>query len=349
MAGIVKSYGPQYVLPTVVLAGLFEVFFGVFRLGWTIEYISEPVVAGFINAFALYLIKSQTKVFTSILSKTIPLYSSIGLALTTASITQLLPKITKAVPAPLVGLTVATLISTIFNLPVKTLVQTVPDASAFSGGLASLPKLIPNPFGFSMSSNMISVIVTAALGVAVISIIETVIASNLVRINYRKGSTDKSDDPNKLSMGLGLGSAAAAFIGGFGGCGLIPNTLLNARSGGLSNISQFSFAICLALAVLCFAPLIAKIPVSAIAGIMFVVGFNTVEWAETKHVFQAALGIFQNNVSSLKKKEAFIDVLAHIVAFILCFKVDMMTGIFAGVAITQVGKLVGGVGHAKSH
>jgi sulfate permease, SulP family len=290
--------------------------------------------------------KSQTKVFTSILSQPAKLYSSIGLALTTASITQLFPKVSKAVPAPLVGLTVATIIATIFKLPVKTLAQTVTDASAFAGGLASLPKLIPNPFGFltGMPSNMLSILVTTAMSVAVISIVETIIASNLVKINYRsKIVGDKSeDDPNKQSMGLGLGNAVAAFIGGFGGCGLIPNTLLNARSGGLSNISQFSYAISLALAVLCFAPLIAKIPVAAIAGIMFVVGINTIEWAETKHIFEGALSIFSGSVSGSKKKEAAVDFLAHIVSFLLCLKVDMMTGIFAGVIITQVGKLFGG-------
>jgi len=68
--------------------------------------------------------------------------------------------------------------------------------------------------------------------------------------------------------GLGVGNAISAIFGGIGGCGLIPNTVLNGSAGGYGYASEFSYSISLALSVLVFAPVIGRIPLAALAGLM---------------------------------------------------------------------------------
>ena len=71
---------------------------------------------------------------------------------------------------------------------------------------------------------------------------------------------------NEAAVALGLGNALSSLFGGFGGCGLIPNTVLNSRNGGHTAVSSVSYAVSLSLAVLLFAPIIGRVPVAALAG-----------------------------------------------------------------------------------
>ena len=62
------------------------------------------------------------------------------------------------------------------------------------------------------------------------------------------------------------GNAASSMFGGFGGCALIPNTILNNRQGGESYVSSLAYAFSILLSVLLFAPMIGQVPMAALAG-----------------------------------------------------------------------------------
>jgi SulP family sulfate permease len=120
---------------------------------------------------------------------------------------------TRKIPGSLIGLVLSSVIAYAFSLDVKTLAS-VAGPGVFVGGVKSLPH-------FALPANILNpsvfmAVLSPAIGILIISIIETVLASKIV-------SPDKTDS-NRLCLGLGVGNGLSAFTAGIGGCGLIPNT-----------------------------------------------------------------------------------------------------------------------------
>jgi SulP family sulfate permease len=129
----------------------------------------------------------------------------------------------------------------------------------------------------------------------------------------------------RVIIGLGLGNAASALFGGFGGCGLVPNTLLNGKSGGDGVASSVAYAAFLSGFILFCAPLIGKIPMAAIAGLMLNVALNTFQWESTAKALLAAQQSFQG----------MWDLLALLATAYVCYTVDMGLGLLIGVLIVK--------------
>jgi len=285
-----------------------------------------PVVAGFLNAFAVYLAKSQLKVF-----KHAPSFpAAVFLSALCAAIIQFLPMVVNIpVPSSLVGLVVSTLVAILFDLPAKTLTELAPNS--FAGGLKSLPTFSGVPsLSFLFSGSTISKVGTAVVGIVVISLVETLLASKVVALN----SPEKGEpDLNKLASALGLGTFVTSLFGGIGGTGLIPNTVLNCKSGGAgSNLSALTYGTFLSLCVVLLAPIIGKVPMACLAGVMFIVSMNTFEWKETQELFTHA--VLKTNMKHI------MDLVAMITTFFLCLEVDMGVGVIVGVIISKLHPLL---------
>jgi len=330
MARLVEARGTQYMAAAVMLSGLLETLFGVFRLGRVAAYVTEPVIAGFLNAFALFLIKSQLKVFRTAAGAWLP-FSALGPAVGVAALcltaTRLLPVVAKKspVPASLAAVAGTSLASVALRLPVKSLADTMGRA-LFVGGAASLPVFQGLP-KVPLSLETLRIVSSTALGAALIGILETILAERIACDSYRcRVSVYEADDPDRTVVGLGLGNMASALFGGFGGCGLIPNTLLNGSSGGLGYASGFAYSACLGLAVVVFSPLIGLIPMAALAGLMLNVALSTFEVEQTLHVLRSARS----------SPQQLLDCLSLLLTTLLCFRVDMGLGVLAGVLVAQL-------------
>lgn len=164
-------------------------------------------------------------------------------------------------------------------------------------------------------------------GMAVICIVETLLAMRIATDMFRsKAARYERNDNDRAVLGNGLGTLVASLFGGFGGCGLIPNTLLNGSSGGVGYASGFAYAAFSALAVVACAPLLGKMPMAALAGLMFSVAGNTLQWKESAElVLHAPRGLQQT-----------MDLLAMLATTALCFKVDMGLGVAVGVVLAQL-------------
>lgn len=358
ISNLVSKFGVEFIAPTVLLASIFEVIFGKLKLGKMIKYVYPPVVAGFLNALAIFLVKSQIKVFTAA-SSSIAFYPTIFVASLSFIITQFIPRYIKSIPSSLLGLLVSAIVANLMQFPVRLLKETT-KASVFSGGLNSLPSLIDFkaivniPFSWSIFQTVLF----TSLGISLISILETLLASKIACDNYRCKLMDyEKDDPDKLIVGLGIGNAVTTLIGGFGGCGLIPNTLL---AKGESYASEFAYSLFLALSVLMFAPLIGKIPLASIAGVMLTVAINTFEWKESaeylhngmktlpiKSFFKTILRKNKNeSLDSIKpnsprdKKKDILDLFGFLTTFYLCYNRGFISGVSAGVIITNLHKII---------
>ena len=326
----------SYLGTTVVMASLIEILLAVFRTGKLANEVPEPVISGFLNTFALFLVQSQLKVFKygGLWLPQADMINALFVAITCATSIKLLPKITKKIPAALGGLLVSTGLVKILNLPVQSLADLAAKSGSnniFSGGLSSFPSLslpiLPNDIG------IIQTLLPTAIGIALISVIETLLAAKIAARSSKGGGDDSNIDPDQLMVGLGLGNAASSLIGGIGGCGLIPNTILNKSTGGKGSLSAISYSIVLTAILILFAPALGSVPMPALAGLMFIVAFNTFEWHETKSIIMHA---WEERTLSNQNKQKYFDLIGLFVTMWTCYSVDMGVGIVLGVAVTRV-------------
>ena len=176
IARMVQQYGVQYMSAAVLLASIFELTFGALQLGRLAVFISEPVVAGFLNAFSIYLTKAQIKVFmiNGLWLPSPELIPTALIALISFIIIRTLPYMTKTIPSSLVGLVASTLLAKYFDLPVRTLAQ-VSAAGAFTGGWGSLPTFTGLP-SVPFNLETLGIVFPTAVAVTIISIVETIFA-----------------------------------------------------------------------------------------------------------------------------------------------------------------------------
>jgi len=232
-------------------------------------------------------------------------------------------------------------------LPAPTLAQSF-GASTFAGGLNTLPSFVGLPFsaavpagkmaakkaavaasGVPFSAETLAIVAPAAISIALISVLETLLARKGVAAELK---TDIADGQNERALcALSFGNTVSALFGGFGGCGLIPNTLLNLQSGGRRWVSGLAYSISLALFTLVAAPMIGAIPLASLAGVMLTVGLSTVQPEATVDGAKAALA---------GSPKAVFEFVALVATGLVCYFVDMAAGIGLGVLITLLGNLV---------
>jgi SulP family sulfate permease len=150
------------------------------------EYVEEPVVAGFLNAFAIFLVRSQLKVFmigAGVLLPGMELRSSLAIASLCAGLINIIPRFSKVIPPSLFGLVVSSLLAIGLKLPIKNL-SDVAGAATFAGGASALPKFVGLPaVPFSLAT--LKIIASTSVGVALIAALQTILASRIACDSYR--------------------------------------------------------------------------------------------------------------------------------------------------------------------
>ena len=123
MVGLVVNHGVEYLFATVILMGILQIAFAVFKLGKFIRMVPYPVMLGFVNGLAIVIFLAQFNHFKMIDENGITtwmsgeaLYVMLGLTLFTALLIYLIPKVTKFIPAPLGAIAIVSFITIYFNL-----------------------------------------------------------------------------------------------------------------------------------------------------------------------------------------------------------------------------------------
>lgn len=334
LAPLIANHGVAFMGPTVFLAAAAQLIFGVLKLGRLVDLVDDNIMSGFLNGLGLLLIKSQLAIFSGLSGQ--PLAAASAVAAGTAAITTFLPRVTTAIPSALAGVAAATAATTLLavfapafaaSCSVGTLADTA-GAATFAGGVSVLPSLRPlvslmPPPEVSWAA-AIRICGPAAMSVAAISILETLLAG---KVAEAEGGRDGNGD--RLLVGLSLGNFASACFGGFGGCGLIPQTVLNRSAGGRGALSSASYALTMALSVICLARIIGAIPLASLAGVMLTVAASTVQVAWTRCAFS---DVWSGGAGAKAK------LLILLTTSTICFKVDMAAGITTGVVLSALAK-----------
>jgi SulP family sulfate permease len=271
MVALVVTNGVEYLFATVVLMGILQVLFATAKLGKLIRMVPYPVMLGFVNGLAIVIFLAQFSHFKATNADGVTtwmsgqaLYGMGGLIVLTMAIIYLFPKITKAVPATLVGILVVSLLVAFMEIETKT----VGDLGSIAGGLPTFH--IPS---VDLSFETFRIIFPYALILAAIGLIESLLTLNLI-----DEMTDTRGQPNRECMAQGAANIVTGFFGGMGGCAMIGQSMINVNNGALRRLSGISMSLFLLSFILFGSSLIEAIPLAALIGVMFFVSQKTFEW-----------------------------------------------------------------------
>jgi SulP family sulfate permease len=260
IAPLVRTHGVEYVLPTVLLAGVIQIVFGTAGLARLMRFIPRSVMIGFVNALGILIFVAQVPHLVDVPWIVYPLFAL------TIAIVVLLPRFTTVVPAPLVAIVVVTVVVVAAGL---TDVHTVGDEGPMGGGLPGLtPWLVP------FSPETLGIILPTALSVAFVGLMETLLTAKLV-----DDITETPSHKGKESWALGVANIAAGAYGGIAGCAMIGQTVVNVKIGrARTRVSTLAAGLFLLLLVTGLSSVMARIPMVALAAVMMVVAITTVDW-----------------------------------------------------------------------
>lgn len=314
LIALIKSHGVEYLFATVILAGLLQIFVGVFKLGKFVRLIPQPVMYGFLNGLAVIIFMAQVEQFKTIDVNGVSgwlqgsaLYIMAGLTALTIAIVYVFPKITKVIPASLVAILVVFGIVLGFGINTKT----VADIANVSGTLPTfhIPEL---PF----TLETLKIIFPYALVMAGVGLIESLLTLSMVdEITATKGNT------NRESIAQGFANISNGFFGGMGGCAMIAQTLVNLNSGSRARLSAVIGSLTILLIILVGAPFIEKIPMAALVGVMMMVAIGTFQWVSFKIV------------NKMPKSDIFVGIT---VTLITVFLHNLALAVLVGVIISAL-------------
>ncbi|KGO81894.1 sulfate permease [Flavobacterium beibuense F44-8] len=267
LIALMQSHGIEYVFGAVALAGVLQIAVGLFKLGKFIRLVPQPVMYGFVNGLAVIIFMSQLEQFKngeSWLNGT-PLFIMGALVALTIAVVVLFPKITKAVPASLAAIIVVFLVVIGFGIETKT----VEDIASVQGGFP--PFHIPEiPFTFEA----LKIIFPYSLIMAAVGLTEGLLTLNLVdEITKTRGNS------NRECLAQGAANITNGFFFGMGGCPMIAQTLVNLSAGSRARLSGIIASLTILAIILVGAPVIGKLPMAALTGVMIMVAIGTFEWA----------------------------------------------------------------------
>jgi len=271
LIALMNSNGLEYVFAAVALAGCIQIFVGLFKLGKFIRLVPQPVMYGFVNGLAVIIFMAQLKQFkTGVVGHEswligTPLYIMTGLVALTIAIVVLFPRITKVVPPSLVAIVTVFLIVLGFGIDTKT----VGDIAAVSGGLP--PFHMPS---VPLNLETLGIIFPYALIMAGVGLTEGLLTLNLV-----DEITDTRGNGNRECLAQGSANILNGFFFGMGGCPMIAQTLVNLSAGARARLSGIIASFTILAIILFGAPIIERIPMAALTGVMIMVAIGTFEWA----------------------------------------------------------------------
>lgn len=259
VAPLAREHGLDYLIAAVILGGVIQVLLALLGVAKLMRFIPRSVMVGFVNALAILIFAAQVPYLLGVPWLVYPL---VGLAL---AIMIGLPRITRAVPAPLVTIIVLTTITVVAGLAVPTV-----------GDQGELPNNLPT-LGLPQipwTVDTLRLIAPYALGVALVGLMESLMTAKLV-----DDITDTHSNKTRESWGQGVANIVTGFFGGMGGCAMIGQTMINVKvAGARTRLSTFLSGVFLLILVVSLGDVVATIPMAALVAVMIIVAVSTFDW-----------------------------------------------------------------------
>lgn len=308
-----------------IFCGLFQILFGVIRIGKYVRYIPQPVLSGFMSGIGVIIILQQIYPLMGLKSPVMvidmiakfPQMVAEGVSVPallygigTIIVIYTVPYLTKKIPSTLVALILLTVISILCSF----------DAALTIG---NIPAGVPMPF-FSkegvdltgldwlkiMEASLVPGLTLAGLG-SIDTLLTSVVADNITKTKHNS---------NRELIGQGIGNAFSGLFCGIAGAGATMRTVVNIKSGGRTQISGMVHALFLLAILLGLGSLVQYVPLSVLAGILITVGWGIIDFRGFKDLVR------------IPKADSFV----LIVVFLMTVFVDLLTAVGIGMVIACV-------------
>ena len=305
-----------------IFCGLFQIFFGLIRIGKYVRYIPYPVLSGFMSGIGVIIILQQiypligkkSPVSTIDMIVNFPAACSDNVSLMalllgvgTIVLVMAVPRLTKKVPSTLVALIVMTIISVICSFDAALTIGNIP------AGLP-MPLFLKDSMDLSgidwlqvIEASVVPGLTLAGLG-SIDTLLTSVVADNITKTKHNS---------NQELIGQGIGNACAGLFCGIAGAGATMRTVVNVKSGGRSQISGMVHALFLLAILLGLGSLVKYVPLSVLAGILITVGWGIIDFRGFR------------DLTHIPKADAFV----LIVVFLMTVFVDLLTAVGIGMVI----------------
>lgn len=287
--GIIAEHGIPGLIIATLLAGVMLILMGLFHFGDLIKFIPKTITIGFTLGIAIGIVVGQIKDFLGLNMGAVPAefltklvayshnlgsinYITLAIGILALLIQIFWPKVSKKIPGSLVAIIVTTLLVVIFKLPVKT----IGDLYTIKAGLPSFSMPV---LSFSLVREMILPAFTIAMLAAIESLLSAVVSDGMI------GSKHKS---NAELVGQGVGNILSALFGGIPATGAIARTAANVKNGGRTPVAGMVHALTLLLILLFLMPYASYIPMSCLAAILIIVGYNMSGWRTFVRIIKTA-------------------------------------------------------------
>lgn len=306
---LVRDHGVEYLFAATILMGVFQGMAAILRLNLLMQFVSRSVITGFVNALAILIFMAQLPQLIGVTWETYAMVIA-GLAMI-----YLIPKVTTAVPSPLIAIIVLSALSIWLNAPVNT----VSDMGELPEGLPFFA--IPD---VPLTWETLRIIAPYAATMAAVGLLESLLTAQIVDDMTHTGS-----DKRRESAGQGIANIVTAFFGGMGGCAMIGQSVINVTSGGRGRLSSLAAGATLLILLALLGPLVGQVPMPALVAIMIMVSIGTFSWNSIpnlgKHPWQSSVVMLATVVTVVTTHNLALGVLAGVILSGVFFTHKVMT------------------------
>ena len=307
-----------------LFCGLFQIVFGIIKLGKYVRYIPYPVLSGFMSGIGVIIILQQLYPLIGqsgsgpMLDLLVNYPSAVGntsltallLGIGTVAIIYLFPLITKKVPSTLVALIVMTVISLFINMDGVPIIGNIPSGLPTPFFAKTGVDLATINWATVLTTAIIPGLTLAGLG-SIDTLLTSVVADNITKTKHNS---------NRELIGQGIGNALAGLFCGLPGAGATMRTVVNVKSGGRTPLSGMIHALVLLAVLLGLGSLVKYVPLSVLAGILITVGWGIIDFKGFKDLLNIPRA----------------DAVVLVVVFLVTVFVDLLTAVGIGMVIACV-------------
>ncbi len=266
MVTLVRDHGLEYLLAATLLTGLLQIIAGYLKVAELMRFVSRSVITGFVNALAILIFLAQVPELINVPPAVYPMVV-IGLVIIYG-----LPRLTRAIPSPLIAIVLLTLAAVVFGIQVPTV-----------GDKGELPDALPNFLlpDIPWTLETLWIILPVSLTLMVVGLLESFLTAQIV-----DDLTDTPSDKHREAKGQGIANIVSGFFGGMAGCAMIGQSVINVKSGGRGRLSTLVAGVVLLVMVVFLSDYVGMIPMAALVAVMIMVSIGTFSWqsiADLKH------------------------------------------------------------------
>ena len=298
---LVREHGVEYLFAATILMGVIQIVAGLLRLDLLMQFVSRSVITGFVNALAILIFMAQLPQLIGVSWQAYAMVAG-GLA-----IIYLFPRLTRAVPSPLVAILVLSAISIGIGVPVNTV-----------GDMGKLPEGLPT-FALPqipLNWETLRVILPYSVTMAAVGLLESLLTAQIV-----DDMTETDSDKRQECAGQGGANMVAALFGGMGGCAMIGQSVINVSSGGRRRLSTFVAGAFLLFLLAVLGPWVGRIPMPALVAVMIMVSIGTFSW---------------NSIINLRRHPPTSSIVMVATVIVVVATHDLSLGVLTGVLLSGI-------------